>query len=498
VSLLPPRLPAKSHDAVLLPILLLIADTHTPSGSRRAAIQPRRDDIYDQPRLCYSPASSSCESMHSNREKLTLEADSSPDKSLMPATSIQFRKLRIASDSPLIPEPHMQRSTSSLKRPAVDEPVDRECNAAESPREDVAHRNSYQRRSSYPSPPPHHNTGRPDTDSSSDVSPTSASLRFARPEIILNTPKPFENSKLAVNSSLPTHRSKAALIYEPEILGFLHDTAVTFFPDNQSAYDIMSHDYAKRNHFEIISSTKGKLQTARGAMVNTLGTVSRPIRFAKESETYMREFHVLPKCVHDIILGSHFLRLTQTFTKFRHRIVNKLRGLSSRRRVCFTGSSQQMLAGWANSQSALALPDTGSDICLVSAQYARERGYRVDTDPRHRQLLEFVDGSTAETLGRVEGFQWEFDKSDIQLHNPEIHVLEGLQTDLLLGYDFLMHTDAFSTHEELFVDIEPHDEHADEMFGWLACAIKLVTFSKVWKAPAKLGLKSRNPSAGKF
>jgi hypothetical protein len=303
-------------------------------------------------------------------------------------------------------------------------------------------------------------------------------------------------------SSPFTHRSTAALIYEPEILGFMHDTAVTFFPDNQSAYDIMSYDYAKRNHFKINSLTKGKLQTARGAMVNTLGTVSRPIRFAKESETYMREFHVLPKCVHDIILGSPFLRLTQTFTKFGHRIVNKLRGLSSRHRVCFTGSSQQMLAGWANGQSVLALPDTGSDICLMSAQYARERGYRVDTDPRHRQLLEFVDGSTAETLGRVEGFQWEFDKSDIQLHTPEIHVLEDLQTDLLLGYDFLMHTDAFSTHEELFVDIEPHDEHVDEMFGWLACAIKLVTFSKIrghgWKALAKLGLKSRSHAASKF
>jgi hypothetical protein len=309
-------------------------------------------------------------------------------------------------------------------------------------------------------------------------------------------------TKSPERSSPFTHRSTAALVYEPEISGFMHDTAVTFFPDNQSAYDIMSYDYAKRNHFEINSSTKGKLRTARGAMVNTLGTVSRPIHFAKESETYMREFHVLPKCVHDIILGSPFLRLTQTFTKFRHRVVNKLRGLSSRHRVCFTGSSQQMLAGWANGQSVLALPDTGSDICLMSAQYARERGYRVDTDPRHRQLLEFVDGSTAETLGRVEGFQWEFDKSDIQLHTPEIHVLEDLQTDLLLGYDFLMETDAFSTHEELFVDIEPHDEHVDEMFGWLACAIKLVTFSNIrghgWKALAKLGLKSRSHAASKF
>jgi hypothetical protein len=47
----------------------------------------------------------------------------------------------------------MQKSTSSLKRPATDEPLDRECNASESPGKDVAHCNSNQHSPSYPSPP---------------------------------------------------------------------------------------------------------------------------------------------------------------------------------------------------------------------------------------------------------------------------------------------------------------------------------------------------------
>jgi hypothetical protein len=289
---------------------------------------------------------------------------------------------------------------------------------------------------------------------------------------------------------------RTAPIFEPQISGFLSDIAVAFFPDNQSAHDIMSHDYAKCNHFKINCSDKGKLRTARGSQVNTLGTVSRTVRFAGESEEYIREFHVLPKCVHDIILGSPFLRLTQTLKKFRHRVVKKLRGMSPRHRVCLTGSSQEMLSGWANGQSILALPDTGSDICLMSLQYARERGYRVDTDPKHRQMLEFVDDSTAETFGRVEGFQWEFDRSDIQLHSPEIHVLEGLQTDLLLGYEFLEDSDAFGTHEELFINAGPHEDSAEESFGWLACAIKLA--SKTWDygrdIMQKLGWKAQSRS----
>jgi len=295
-----------------------------------------------------------------------------------------------------------------------------------------------------------------------------------------------------------THEPKAIYIYEPEISGFLADTAVAFFPDNQSAHDIISHDYAKRHNFKIDRLKRGKLRTASGSRVHTLGTVLQPVRFAEEPDTYIREFHVLPKCVHDIILGGPFLRWTQTFTEHAHRVVKKLRGMSLRHRVCFTGSSQQKLAGWANGQSILALPDTGSDVCLISLQYARERGYRIDTNPKHREMLEFVDGSTAETFGRVEGFRWEFDRSDIQVHSPEIHVLEGLQTDILLGYEFLSNSDAFSVHEELFVASEPHDEPGDRMLGWLAYAIKLATTSKTWKyarqAADKIGWKSRSSS----
>jgi hypothetical protein len=275
------------------------------------------------------------------------------------------------------------------------------------------------------------------------------------------------------------HRPMTAPICEPVIQGFCNNTAVMFFPDTQSAHDIMSHDYAKRNHFKIDSSTAGKLRTAAGALVKTLGTVTRPVRFANESETYTRKFHVLPKCVHNIILGSPFLRMTQTFTditKFRQRVVKKLRGLSSSHRVCFTASSQEVLAGWANGQSVLTLPDTGSDICLMSLKYAQERGYHVDTDPRHRELLRLVDGSEAETFGRVEGFEWKFDSSDTQVHSPEIYVLENLQTDLLLSYGFLDDSEAFSTHQELFIGREPDNERID---GWFSCAIKVITPSKM-------------------
>ena len=319
-----------------------------------------------------------------------------------------------------------------------------------------------------------------------------ASLSKHKQSTSNNTPQPSQPNPVAGDRFEP----KAAPMYERRISVLLNGKAVACFPDSGAGGDLMSYDFAKRNHLKINSSTKGKLEIPIRSYANTLGTVSREVRFAGESETYVREFHVLPNCVYDVILGGPFLRLTQTLTTFRNRIKRTLRGMSLRHRVCFTGSTQEMLSGWANGQSVLALPDTGSDICLMSSRYARERGYRIDTNPEHRELLEFVDGSTAETFGRVEGFQWEFDRSDIQVHTPEIHVLENLQTDLLLGYEFLENSDAFVTHEGLFIDAEPYDEPVSEMFGWLVSAIKLVTSSKTWgygrQLAQKLGWKPLN------
>jgi len=291
--------------------------------------------------------------------------------------------------------------------------------------------------------------------------------------------------------SLPLGQSRqpwanATFVYEPEILGFLDSHCITAFPDNASARNLISHEFVKRNCLNVDSSAKGKLQTAAGSKVNTLGTVTVPFQFAGELEIHMQEFHVLPRCLYDVILGSPFLRMTRTFTHFAHRIGKKLRSVSSKFRVCFTGSSQQMLAGWADGESTLALPDTGSDVCPMSLKYAKARGYRIDTDHKHRKMLEFVDGSTAEALGRVEAFQWEFELSGSQVYYPDVCVLDGLQTDLLLSYDFLMESDAFSAHERLFVDTEPHEESVE---AWLVSAIKLVRESKLWNLGQKFARK---------
>lgn len=285
----------------------------------------------------------------------------------------------------------------------------------------------------------------------------------------------------------------ANALYEPEVAGFLGSTRVAAFPDSGSSRNVISQDFAQRNRIAIKKSKGHVVRTAAGSRARTIGTVSLPFRFAQEMETYLEEFHVLPKCRYDVILGNPFLQMTKTFSKFTHRVSKRLRDVLSRRRVCFTGLPQQMLGGWADGDFTFALPDTGSDICLMSLAYANSKGYRINTNPKHRMGLEFVDGSTAEALGRVESFKWRFGLPDTHAHCPDVYVLEGLQTDLILSYDFLMSSNAFTAHEQSFVE----NNSRDSVEAWMVNAIKVVTPSELleigrsmarqlgWKLPSR-------------
>jgi hypothetical protein len=140
--------------------------------------------------------------------------------------------------------------------------------------------------------------------------------------------------------------------------------------------------------------------------------------------------------------------------------------------ACFTGSPGQWLAGIADGEHLLALPDTGADICLMSLQYAQARGYTIDPHDEHRRKLAFVDGSRAETIGRVEGFEWRFGSRNCETYRPDVYVLEDLRTNLLLSYDFLEESGAYSEFQGCFVNIGEVDEDGTD--GWTINAAKLI------------------------
>ncbi|XEV04487.1 hypothetical protein FSHL1_009774 [Fusarium sambucinum] len=95
-----------------------------------------------------------------------------------------------------------------------------------------------------------------------------------------------------------------------------------------------------------------------------------------------------------------------------------------------------------NDSSVLALPDTGSDVMLISADYARRNNFDVHQGAEHQLELEFGDGSTAFTTGVVHDAEWVFGDSG-QMVRSDVYVLEDLSVDVVLSADFVFEFGVF-------------------------------------------------------
>lgn len=114
----------------------------------------------------------------------------------------------------------------------------------------------------------------------------------------------------------------------------------------------------------------------------------------------------------------------------------------------------------------------------MSAAFAAQHGFKINTDKEHRVLLEFADGSKANAAGVVEDMEWRYGNSDTA-HRFDVYVLPELSVDLLLGYDLLDEANAFVTHESEFWssdDVEKQVAHVsdEEGIAWMFWIIKLV------------------------
>lgn len=257
-------------------------------------------------------------------------------------------------------------------------------------------------------------------------------------------------------------------IYEPSLSARLKGNDVLAFPDTGAAANFISLKYVRSRGLSINLEDRRRVKTAAGSLVSILGTVRLPFSFEGEQKSHWLEFNVLRNAVHDVVLGSPFLKLTETMTRHVHRIKQKLREACSPR-MCFLGS-QQYVRGWVNGTHVDAMPDTGAHVSVMSASFAQEHGFVVNTAETHRKELEFADGSMATTMGVVEAVEWKFGTSR-DSHWLDVYVLEGLPTGLILDNTFLLDTDAFLMHEDDFW-VDDDDNSLDDY--WSISIIMLV------------------------
>lgn len=100
--------------------------------------------------------------------------------------------------------------------------------------------------------------------------------------------------------------------FEPFIKASLDNSKVSAFPDTGAGANFMSFSYAETHGLTIDSTAKNLIRLGNGSVVSTLGTVISTFLFAGEKHSHNLSFNILSTSVHEVILGSPFLRLTET------------------------------------------------------------------------------------------------------------------------------------------------------------------------------------------
>ena len=102
-----------------------------------------------------------------------------------------------------------------------------------------------------------------------------------------------------------------------------------------------------------------------------IGTVNVRWAFAdKPTETIEIVCHVISNCVYDVILGNRFLSMTETFTKYKHRLTKCLSSAARVLRFNLLDGSRQLLEGTlGDGNKVYAVPDTGAEGNVLDLRF---------------------------------------------------------------------------------------------------------------------------------
>ena len=89
----------------------------------------------------------------------------------------------------------------------------------------------------------------------------------------------------------------------------------------------------------------------------------------KPTELYDIVCHVLPHCTYDMILGSSFMKETETFSKHLHRLVKCAFNVFDVYHLSFLDGGRQTLFGEVGGYPVFAIPDTGAERNVMDLEY---------------------------------------------------------------------------------------------------------------------------------
>ncbi|KAK3334206.1 hypothetical protein B0T19DRAFT_383414 [Cercophora scortea] len=237
---------------------------------------------------------------------------------------------------------------------------------------------------------------------------------------------------------------------------------VTACPDTGSDKNIISRALINDMGLEMTRSTVDtkQFELANGRLVEAVGEVVVSCSFGagnphENSQALQCLFFVFSSLAVPIIMGLEFLSETETHTKHRDRLVEQTIPSAQALSVNSVGRPGRNLVCQLGSYVGLASADTGSDLDLVSPQFASTRAFQMESAVHQ---IQFADGSFGLTSGiiraqfsvgslcEIKGFVASGETAD-----REFYVLQNLTSDIIVGQETLEMFDVFRNHADSLI-----------------------------------------------
>ncbi|KAF2652006.1 hypothetical protein K491DRAFT_72355 [Lophiostoma macrostomum CBS 122681] len=263
----------------------------------------------------------------------------------------------------------------------------------------------------------------------------------------------------------PVYDPEERNIYEiPSYLEQAHLTQA--LGDSGAKHNFMKEEYALQLGLSINHQDQTEVTIGSGKKVATTGTVQATFRFKNESKMYSLRFHLLPRCLHNVILGRVFLKATGTFktlANFLQRVVQRSVKGNLPHHLLYLGDSAPTFSGRLNGMAQDALADSGSKVLVMDEDYARTIGLPIVSGSQYSTKLKFADETTTYTSGMTHGVKWEFGPGGVsEVYELDFHILKNAPANVILSDSFLFGTNAFSQFDCYLADED--DEDADTYF----------------------------------
>lgn len=233
--------------------------------------------------------------------------------------------------------------------------------------------------------------------------------------------------------------------------GFFNSVPVKAVADSGAGANVVSWDFVQSLGLTLDPKPAKTVQLPNGKKIRTLGQVRGDFQFSQEQQTtYPLLFLVLECAAHALVLGSRFLRATETFKAYPERLETIY--TEDVPAISFLGEEQQeQLEGLMNEKPVKVVPDTGSDLMVMSPECAAQLGLRVDKSKQHRCKVRFVDGSEALTSGLVKNVWWTF-IGPYHSFFYDFHVLKGLPVPAIVSSTFLERHNVFVNYDQWILE----------------------------------------------